>query len=55
MKDFYSIQPLDLNVESWDLFAQAHDEYINDWETDADAMPAENVDPSTLSAFEVKS
>ena len=53
MKDLIFIQPLDLNVESWDLFAQAHDEYVNDWETDA--IPAENVDPSTLSAFEVKS
>ena len=55
MKERFLNQPLDLNVESWDLFSQSHDEYINDWETDADAVPAENVDPSTLNAFEVKS
>jgi len=48
-------RPLDFNAECWDLFSSDSDQYEQDWEDTASYCAAENVDPSTINAFEVKS
>lgn len=55
MSNYQLNKPLNFEEERWDLFSEDFEQHILDWESEEACTPAANVDPSTTSAFEVKS